>query len=649
MESIRRFAVLALLVLTADAALAQEAQPFAVGDSLGVSGPDGFEPVSSNVTVFGAVVNAESCSYDAERGLIVVVNRGVPQAVQANDAWVSLLRSDGSVHTARWIGVQQPDQRADLTPRFALNDPLGSEVAGGVLYVADRDGGVGPDDPSTAVVRRFDARTGAPLGETPIPESPWINDVAVAPDGTVYATQTGDLGPDPDPATFRVYRVAPDGAISVVVEGAPLNLPNGIALDPEGRLVVANFGDDAVLTFSTSGDLVETRRAAQPGSDGLVIMPDGTTYVSSVTQGGVSRLRPGESAELIARGIPGGASMCYDPGADQLVVPMVSNNGLAFVPLGADAPAVRTESGAVRGVDGGGIESFKGIPYAAPPVGAGRWRAPRPAPAWAGERDASAFGADCPQAGFPPDGVPISPTASEDCLFVNVWRPSGASPGAGLPVMVWVHGGAFVFGSGSQPAFSGEAFAERGVVLVTFNYRLGRLGFFAFPALSEEHPDEPKGNYAYQDQIAALEWVRDNIAAFGGDPGNVTVFGESAGGVSAHTLLTSPLARGLFHKAIIESGGGRDGVLTGRPMREDGADPLYPVSAEDEAVAQTVNAYWATFARTGDPNGPGLPAWPRFEVGTGAILEVRPDGSAVGGPDPRAARLDATERAALAP
>ena len=333
MESILRLAVLILLPLAASGARAQEAPPFAVGDSLGVPGADGFEAVSSNVTVYGAIVNAESCSYDAERGLIAVVNRGVPQAVQANDAWVSLVRSDGSVHTARWIGVQRPDQRADLTPPLVLNDPLGSEIAGGVLTVADRDGGAGPDDPSMAVVRRFDARTGAPLGETRIAESPWINDVAVADDGTVYATQTGDLGPDPDPATFRVYRIAPDGEVSVVVEGAPLNLPNGIALDPAGRLVVANFGDDAVLTFSTSGDLIETRRAAQPGSDGLVIRPDGTTYVSSVTQGGVSRLRPGEAATLIARGIPGGASMCYDAGADQLVVPMVSNNGLAFVSL----------------------------------------------------------------------------------------------------------------------------------------------------------------------------------------------------------------------------------------------------------------------------------------------------------------------------
>jgi para-nitrobenzyl esterase len=146
--------------------------------------------------------------------------------------------------------------------------------------------------------------------------------------------------------------------------------------------------------------------------------------------------------------------------------------------------------------------------------------------------------------------------------------------------MVWIHGGAFVFGSGSFPDFSGAQFTRQGVILVSINYRLGRLGFFAFPALSRENPEEPKGNYAYMDQIAALKWIQQNIAAFGGDPKNVTIFGESAGGVSVHSLLTIPLAKGLFQKAISESGGGRNGVLTGRPIREENADPYYPVSAE---------------------------------------------------------------------
>ena len=244
---------------------------------------------------------------------------------------------------------------------------------------------------------------------------------------------------------------------------------------------------------------------------------------------------------------------------------------------------VRVDSGELQGVVEDGVVSYKGIPFAAPPVGDLRWRPPQPVEPWTGVRQAAEFGANCMQGRFGPprsSDAPPAPAPSEDCLVLNVWQPASAEPGAKLPVMFWIHGGGFVGGSGSSPNTSGTQFAKQGVVLVSANYRLGRFGFFAFPALNSEHPDELKGNYAYMDQIAALQWIQRNIAAFGGDPDNVTIFGFSAGGVSVHSLLASPLARGLFHKAIAESGGSRDSVLTARPMSEDGVDPNYPVSGE---------------------------------------------------------------------
>jgi hypothetical protein len=345
MNRVASIAVAAVLAgaIAPVSALAQQplpppvSQPFVVGNPLGLpvspSANGSFEPISSNVKVFGAIYSAESCSYDAGRGVIVVPNRGVTQNVQTNDAFVSFINHDGSVHTARWIGVQSAAERGRLTPALVLNEPYGSDIANGMLYVADRDGGTSPSDPSVAVIRKFDMKTGAPAGEARVPGVDWINDIEVADDGTVYATRTGAFGDKPDPATWQVWKIAPDGTPSVFVQGAPLFQPNGIAFDAQGNVVVVNIGDDAVLTFSRAGKLLKTEHAAQAGSDGLVVMPDGTKYVSSVRYGGVSRIRPGRPAELIARNIPSAASMCYDAGANQLVIPMNPNNGLAFVRL----------------------------------------------------------------------------------------------------------------------------------------------------------------------------------------------------------------------------------------------------------------------------------------------------------------------------
>jgi hypothetical protein len=325
-------------LLVAQQAAPAGPQPYFVGNRLGLPinpAPDGaFNPMSSNVKVFGAIYSAESCSYDPTRNVIVVPNRGVGQNVQTNNAWISFINHDGSVHTARWIGIQNPgEQRANSTPPLVLNEPLGSDVANGVLYLADRDGGTNPNDPVVSVVRRFDMKTGAPQGETRVEKSNGFNDLEAADDGTVYATQTGTGGQTPDPTTWQVWKITPDGQASIFVQGAPLRQPNGIAFDEKGNIVVVNIGNDDVLTFGQDGKLLKTEHAVQAGNDGLVIMKDGTKYVSSVILGGVSRIRPGRPAELIAQNIPNPASMCYDSGANQLVIPMNANNAMAFIPI----------------------------------------------------------------------------------------------------------------------------------------------------------------------------------------------------------------------------------------------------------------------------------------------------------------------------
>ena len=256
---------------------------------------------------------------------------------------------------------------------------------------------------------------------------------------------------------------------------------------------------------------------------------------------------------------------------------------------GSDA-VVQTDTGALRGEEldeKSGLVVYRGIPFAAPPVGALRFKAPQPAPSWTGVRDATEFGAICPQSPVLAmmTGAAL-PETSEDCLFLNVWTAAGAGDDP-RPVMVWIHGGGLSLGWSSEASYDGAAFAGKGVVLVSINYRLGPLGYLAHPALSKESGGE-SGNYGFLDQLAALRWVHRNIEQFGGDPDNVTVFGESAGGTSVHALMASPQAKGLIHRAIAESPWVTDTNI--RPLR-DAVGRL--ASAEDVGVA------WAT-AMLGD-------------------------------------------------
>ncbi len=246
-------------------------------------------------------------------------------------------------------------------------------------------------------------------------------------------------------------------------------------------------------------------------------------------------------------------------------------------------PTAEIEQGIVRGTSSDGIERYLGIPYAAPPTGTLRWKAPQPADGWQGVRDAGSFGPICAQSRAPDVA---GPAMSEDCLTLNIWASAGREEA--LPVMVWIHGGGYQFGSGSRPTFDGTAFAEKGIVLVTINYRLGALGFMAHPELTAEAPYGSSGNYGILDQIAALRWVQQNIAAFGGDPGNVTIFGESAGAGAVNILQASPLAEGLFHKAIGESTSQMDpdGGLIGRQDLNSAGE--YGLAFADKLGAESI-------------------------------------------------------------
>ncbi|MGH8295786.1 MAG: carboxylesterase/lipase family protein, partial [Steroidobacteraceae bacterium] len=218
----------------------------------------------------------------------------------------------------------------------------------------------------------------------------------------------------------------------------------------------------------------------------------------------------------------------------------------------AVSPRVQTRDGSIEGIAQNGVDIFRGIPFAAPPLGERRWRAPQPVKPWGGILLAKHYRAACMQMEMYPPGSPAEPV-SENCLYLNIWKPMTASP-TPLPVMVWIYGGGLTNGSAAVPLYAGDQLARRGVIVVTANYRLGVFGFLALPALSAQSKHHSSGNYGLLDQIAALKWVRRNIAAFGGDPDNVTVFGQSSGSISISALTASPLAKGLFQKAIGESG-----------------------------------------------------------------------------------------------
>ena len=254
--------------------------------------------------------------------------------------------------------------------------------------------------------------------------------------------------------------------------------------------------------------------------------------------------------------------------------------------MAQDGPIVRTVSGPVRGATDDGVVAFRGIPFAAPPVGALRWRAPQPVARWTAVRDATAYAADCMQLPFPSDAAPLGTAPAEDCLYANVWRPAGGAKK--LPVMVWIYGGGFVNGGSSPPTYSGAALARTGIMVMSFNYRLGRFGSFVHPGITPADAD-----YGLLDQLAALRWVKANIARFGGDPDNVTIIGESAGGRSVHALLSSPAATGLFRRAVIQSGGnGSDNGATMQTAEAAGVAfaSANGVAADDPQAAAKLRA-----------------------------------------------------------
>ncbi len=306
MNSASRRIVPTLLVATV-MAIPAHAQEFEAGEPIGSLNEAGvWQPMSDNVKVFGSFHFSESCSFDPNKNLVLAMNTGNRGDASVNDGYVSLINPDGSVHTPKWIGATRDG--------LDLYDPLGSAVSNGVLYTVD-----------SPYVRLFDLDTGSPLRSIAVPDSTLLNGIAVSDDGTVYASNTRPVG--------QIWKVTANGDVSLFATGAPLNAPNGVAIDQDGNIVVVNVGDNAVITYDQAGTVTQTERSIEGGNDGVVITADGTKYVSSVRFGSVSRIRPGQEAELVATGIPSAASMCYDSTQNQLVIPLNGNYALAFVQI----------------------------------------------------------------------------------------------------------------------------------------------------------------------------------------------------------------------------------------------------------------------------------------------------------------------------
>jgi len=301
----RKLAITVVGIATVPLSFAQE---IIVGDPLSATNESGVHLVmSDNVKVFGSFHFTESCTFDPQRNLILSMNAGNRgEGEMADDGFVSLINPDGSVHTAKWIGASREG--------LQLRDPIGSAVRNGMLYTVD-----------SGYLRSFDLATGQPEQSIEVPGSTFLNGIAVSDDGTAYISNSR--------APEKIFKVTSDGEVSVFAEGGDINIPNGVAMDNDGNIVVINIGSNAVISYSPEGDVVLTEYAVEAGNDGVVVTEDGTKYVSSVRFGSVSRIRPGQEAEIIAHGIPSAASMCYDSVQKQLVIPMNPNNALAFIPL----------------------------------------------------------------------------------------------------------------------------------------------------------------------------------------------------------------------------------------------------------------------------------------------------------------------------